>query len=182
MDPKGLFSNGGETGQLMHIQRWEENIIGTPDTWPLHLRTVIRIMLTSVQPMFLLWGEQFIHLYNDAFIPFAGKGHPANLGRPAAEIWPDEWARLAPIATAAVAENAGSLIKSSYFLMKKEEDIEDISYAFSYSPVLGPDNIVDGLLCIYNNYLNPIISEHADREVPVIENPDNVDDNTRLGK
>lgn len=181
MDSKELFTNGGETGQLMHIHNWKDNIIGTPDTWPPHLRTCVRIMLTSVQPMFIWWGEQFIHLYNDAFIPFAGKGHPSILARPAAEIWPGEWIRIAPIATAAVAENAGSFIKSSYLLLKKEEDVEDISYAFSYSPILAPDNRVDGLIGIYNNYLNPIISEHADREVPVIENPGDVDANTRLG-
>lgn len=182
MDPKELFINGGETGQMMHIYPWENNIIGTPDAWPLHLRTCVRIMLTSVQPMFIWWGEQFIHLYNDAFIPFAGKGHPDSLGRPASEIWPDEWVRLAPVATAAVAENAGSFIKSSYFLMKKEEDAEDLSYAFSYSPILGPDNVVDGLLAVYNNYLNPIMGNRAAVEVPVVENPEDVDLNTRLGK
>lgn len=180
MDPKELFANGGETGQMMHIHDWQNNTIGTPDTWPPHLRTCIRILLTSVQPMFILWGEQFIHLYNDAFIPFAGKGHPSNLARPAAEIWPDQWPRISPIATAAIAENAGSFIKSSYFLMKKDGDAEDISYAFSYSPILAPDNKVDGLICIYNNYLNPIVSEHADRDVPVIENPSDVEANTRL--
>lgn len=182
MDPKELFVNGGETGQLMHIYQWENNIVGTPDTWPPHLRTAVRIMLTSVQPMFIWWGEQFIHLYNDAFIPFAGKGHPSVLGRPASEIWADEWMRLAPVATAAVAENAGSFIKSSFFIMKKEEDDEDISYAFSYSPILGPDNVVDGLLGVYNNYLNPIMGHSVDREVPVVENPDDVDLDTRLGK
>ena len=157
MDPRSLFENGGEMGQLMHLYSWESNIIGTPDTWPPHLRTCVRIMLTSVQPMFILWGEEFIHLYNDAFIPFAGKGHPDHFGRRAADIWETEWNRIGPVAAAAVAENAGSFIKSSFFIMKKEEDTEDVSYAFSYSPIIGPDDHADGLFCVLNNYLQPIM-------------------------
>jgi hypothetical protein len=36
--------------------------------------------LGAAQPMFLVWGPERIFLYNDAFIPFAGRKHPAAFG------------------------------------------------------------------------------------------------------
>ncbi len=46
--------------------------------------------------MHVWWGSKLINIYNDAHIPILGKRHPAALGQPAAEVWADVWALLAP--------------------------------------------------------------------------------------
>jgi hypothetical protein len=37
---------------------WTENPLGNPQQWPQNLRTSVRIMLTSSDPMFVWWGEE----------------------------------------------------------------------------------------------------------------------------
>lgn len=57
-----LFDHGGEVGDLMERFDWSRTSIGTPDTWPLSLRTALRIVLTSRYAMFLWWGRELIYL------------------------------------------------------------------------------------------------------------------------
>jgi len=51
------------------------------------LRTLVRVMLSSRQPMFVAWGIDRTLIYNDAYAPMLGERHPAALGRPFSETW-----------------------------------------------------------------------------------------------
>ena len=41
--------------------------------------------------MVIHWGPQRVALYNDAFAVLIGGKHPAALGRPAKDTWPEAW-------------------------------------------------------------------------------------------
>ena len=63
----------------------------------MHLRTALDICLASPIPTSILWGEQRLQLYNDAYRAIARDRHPAILGRPARENWPDVYELAAPM-------------------------------------------------------------------------------------
>lgn len=72
----GLLAGGGELGRLMRAMDWSRTALGPVEMWPQALRTSVRILLTSRQPMFPWWGDELINLYNDAYKSIVGGKHP----------------------------------------------------------------------------------------------------------
>ena len=63
--------------------------LGPPADWPQSLKTAVGILIHSPVPIVLLWGEDGIMLYNDAYSVFAGGRHPRLLGSKVREGWPE---------------------------------------------------------------------------------------------
>jgi PAS domain S-box-containing protein len=76
---------------------WSTTALGPIAGWPPHLRTAIDICLASPTPTAVLWGEQHLQLYNDAYRAMAQDRHPAMLGRPLREGWPGAADLLGPM-------------------------------------------------------------------------------------
>src|ERR1051326_6959160 len=74
-----LFEGGGETGALLREIDWAKTPLGPVEAWPHSLKTVVRIMLTSRQPIWIGWGPELIKLYNDPYKAIVGGKHPEAL-------------------------------------------------------------------------------------------------------
>jgi PAS domain S-box-containing protein len=84
-------------GALMRAHDWSCSPLGSPAEWPDPLKMAVNICLNSRFPMVLWWGPQFVMLYNDAWRPILGETkHPAGLGRPGRESWPEIWDTIGP--------------------------------------------------------------------------------------
>src|ERR1700690_452249 len=92
----GALSGGGELGALMRAMDWSRTSLGPVELWPQALRTCVRILLTSRQPMFVWWGDDLINLYNDAYCSILGNKHPAALGKPGRVVWREIWDQIGP--------------------------------------------------------------------------------------
>ena len=58
MKPEPDFlAGGGELGALMRGFDWQATPLGPPSNWPQSLRMAVRIMLTSLQPIWIGWGN-----------------------------------------------------------------------------------------------------------------------------
>lgn len=79
----------GEMAECIRRHDWSTTALGPIAGWPPHLRTAIDICLASPIPTAILWGEQRLQLYNDAYHTLAQYRHPAILGRPLLESWPE---------------------------------------------------------------------------------------------
>src|SRR6186713_2510586 len=82
-----FLSGGGEMGQRIREFDWSATPLGPVHTWPQSLRTCVRIMLTSRQPIWISWGAAHIKLYNDPYKAIVGGKHPQALGQPASVVW-----------------------------------------------------------------------------------------------
>ncbi len=80
---------GGEAGRLIAARDWSSTALGPIDAWPQSLKTALGLLLLSPVPIVMLWGEDGIMLYNDAYSVFAGGRHPALLGSKVREGWPE---------------------------------------------------------------------------------------------
>lgn len=49
--------------------------------------------------MVVLWGEQLVQIYNDVYCGIMGDKHPAGLGQPTRDCWPEVWNINEPIYT-----------------------------------------------------------------------------------
>jgi hypothetical protein len=63
-----IFAGGGEIGARLRAIEWSKTPLGPVQDWPQSLKTCIRIVLTSRQPMFVWWGDRFINIYNEAYV------------------------------------------------------------------------------------------------------------------
>ena len=76
-----FLQGGGEAGALLRDYDWNACSLGLPDNWPIVLQNLVGVMLSSSQPMFVLWGTQRTLLYNDAYREILADKHPAAMGR-----------------------------------------------------------------------------------------------------
>jgi PAS domain S-box len=80
-------NGGGHTGELIRSFDWSKTPLGPISNWPESLKTVTNMLLQSPVPIVLLWGEDGIMIYNDAYSGFAGSRHPQLLGSKVREGW-----------------------------------------------------------------------------------------------
>ncbi len=148
LDPSAdLLAGGGELGELMRAVDWSRTPLGPIERWPQALRTSVRILLTSRQPMFVWWGDQLINLYNDAYRTIVGGKHPQALGQPASLVWREIWDQVGPRAKSAMTANEGTYDEALLLIMERNGYREETYYTFSYSPVPSDSGDAGGILC-----------------------------------
>src|SRR6201996_7675884 len=88
---QNFLAGGGEMGALIRAPDWKSPCRGPSQAWPQSLKTAVRIMLTSRQPIWIGWGEELVYLYNDAYQSIIGGKHPWAIGKPARDVWSEVW-------------------------------------------------------------------------------------------
>ncbi len=141
-----FLAGGGEMGAAIRAFNWGATPLGPPESWPRTLRTCLRIMLASRQPMWVWWGPELINFYNDAYLPIIGGKHPAALGRPARLVWSEIWDQIKDRIRAAQAGEA-SYSEAEMLIMHRHGYDEETYYTFSFSPVPEEDGSIGGLVC-----------------------------------
>ena len=154
-----FLSGGGEMGARMRAFDWESTPLGPPERWSQSLKTAVRIMLTSRQPMFVWWGAELLNLYNDAYRSIVGGKHPGALGTPARIVWREIWDQILPRAESAMRRNEGTYDESLLLIMERNGYPEETYYTFSYSPVPDDSGETGGILCANTDDTRRIIGE-----------------------
>src|SRR5690242_12187431 len=104
-------------GSRIRAYDWAATSLGPPETWPQGLRTAIRIMLTSRQPIWVGWGPQLVYLYNDPYKAIIGGKHPWALGQPVSVIWQEIWDEIAPMLSTAMGGTEGTYVEEQLLIM-----------------------------------------------------------------
>ncbi len=165
-DPALLFlAGGGELGALIRNHDWANNPLGPPAAWPQSLKTAVRIMLTSRQPIWVGWGPQLIYLYNDAYKSIIGGRHPEALGMPTREVWKEIWSDIGPLLDTAMGGVEGIYVEELLLLMERNGYPEETYYTFSYSPIPDDDGTPGGIICANTADTDRVIGE---RQVAVL--------------
>jgi hypothetical protein len=55
---------------------WAATPLGPIDTWTFDLRAMCNLIMGSPHPAALYWGNEYISIYNEAYIQLAGQRHP----------------------------------------------------------------------------------------------------------
>jgi PAS domain S-box-containing protein len=145
----GFLAGGGESGGRFRAFDWSTSPLKSPAAWPETLRVLTSVLLASTQPMFLVWGRDRIFLYNDAFIPIAGRKHPASFGQPSPIVWAEAWTDLGALFDRVFGGEPMSMTGFKVGLDRRGH-VEDAYFDFSYTPVRSEEGDVQGLfgVCI----------------------------------
>lgn len=156
-----FLSGGGEMGERIRAFDWSKTPLGPPETWEQSLKTCVRIVLTSRQPMFVWWGKELINIYNDPYKAIVGGKHPAALGQPASVVWKEIWDHVEPRAKTAMLNNEGTYDEALLLIMERYGYAEETYYTFSYSPVPGDNGGTNGIICANTDDTQRIVNERA---------------------
>jgi PAS domain S-box-containing protein len=156
---RSVFAGGGEMGRRMAEMDWSATPLGPVESWPRSLVTCVRIVLMSRQPMSVWWGEELVHLYNDAYRAILGGKHPAALGQPARDVWRETWDQVGPQAETAMRGREGTCDEALLLVMERSGYEEETYWTFSYSPVPDDQGGVGGILCAPSADTERIVGE-----------------------
>ncbi|HLG63549.1 MAG TPA: ATP-binding protein [Ktedonosporobacter sp.] len=154
-----FLAGGGEMGARIRAMNWSATPLGPVESWPQSLKTIVRIMLTSRQPIWIGWGPELIKLYNDPYKAIVGGKHPEALGQPAAVVWHEIWDDVGPRLQTTLQTNEGTYDESLLLIMERYGYPEETYYTFSYSPVPGDHGGVEGIICANTDDTQRIIGE-----------------------
>jgi PAS domain S-box-containing protein len=158
-DRERLFLGRSELAGLMQQFDWGSTSIGPPERWPQSLKTAVRIMLTSQQPIWIGWGDELICLYNDPCKSIIGGKHPRALGRPTSEVWSEIWQGIAPLLAKAMGGDEGTYFEAQLLIRERNGFPEETYYTFSYSPIPADDGSARGVFCANTDDTERVISE-----------------------
>ena len=159
MNSKASFlEGGGKMGELIRAFDWEKTSLGSPENWPQSLKTCVRIMLISRQPIWIGWGKDLIKLYNDPYKAIVGGKHPWALGQPASVVWKDIWEDIEPMLKTVMEKDEGTYVESQLLIMDRNGYLEETYYTFSYTPIPG-DKGTAGMICANTDDTSRIVGE-----------------------
>jgi PAS domain S-box-containing protein len=123
---------------------WSGTPLGAPEDWEVPLKTLVGLMLSATQPMFMSWGPAKTWLYNDAFIPILGQKHPSALGKPALDVWEEARSSLEPLFTTVL---SGKPVHMHDFaiMLDRRGRMEEAYFDYSYTPARDGAGAVAGL-------------------------------------
>ncbi|QIK78365.1 PAS domain S-box protein [Sphingomonas piscis] len=157
-----FLEDGGECGALIAARDWSTSL-GDPRRWPQSLKTATSLLLRSPVPIVMLWGEDGIMLYNDAYSMFAGGRHPELLGSKVREGWPE---------VADFNDNVMKIGLAGGTLQYSDQELtlyrhgrpEQVWMNLDYSPVIDESGKPAGVLAIVVETTERVAAEHALRE------------------
>ncbi|MET0404832.1 MAG: ATP-binding protein [Cystobacter sp.] len=163
---------GGEMVARIRAFDWTRTPLGPPEHWPQSLKTAVSICLQSRFPMSVRWGEEFIALYNDAYIPILGQKHPGALGSPVLSraLWGEEEIRalIEPMLRGVLTRGEATWSQDKGIILERNGYPEEVYATFSYSPIRAESGAVGGVFTAVNETTQKVLGErrmHVLREL-----------------
>lgn len=144
-DPEDWPSIAGEMAERIRTLDWAATPLGPLETWSQGLKNAVDLILPNGFPMIILWGAQLIQIYNEGYARIMGIKHPAGLGQPTRDCWPEVWHINKPIYDRVWAGETVTFDDALYPLARSGA-LEDAWFTLSYSPLRDENGIITGVL------------------------------------
>src|SRR6202000_2371829 len=151
----------GEMADLTRAYDWGQTPVGPMEEWPDPLLITVNTLLRSRHPMFLWWGEELIQFYNDGYRPsIRADKHPAALGQPGQECWPEIWPIIGPQIEAVMLHGEPSWHENQLVPIHRDGKLEDVYWTYGYSPVRNPEGEICGTLVVCTETTENVLAKH----------------------
>jgi PAS domain S-box-containing protein len=130
-------AGASELARLIRLKDWSATPLGAMQAWPHSLKFSVELILAAGFPMAVRWGPDQIMIYNDAYVAILGDKHPAVLGAPLKEAWPEIYDELGPLSQAILrGEQRNFFAKDHLWRINRHgDDWEDARFTIGYSPI-----------------------------------------------
>jgi PAS domain S-box-containing protein len=139
--------DGGQLGKLIDGFDWSATSLGPIARWPAAMRSVVELALRSPAPIATLWGREGLMIYNDGYAAIAASRHPAMLGTPVCDAWPEAGAFNANVLD--VVLGGGTLsYRDQPMTLERNGKPAQCWFDLDYSPVAAEDGAVLGVMAM----------------------------------
>lgn len=135
----------GEMARLIREFDWAATPLGPMGSWPRALAMLVDLILAHPTTAVVLWGPDLIQVYNDAYARVAGAKHPAALGRPNRESWPEVWHINAPAYERVLSRGESVLVENQLFPIDRQGALVDAYFTVTYAPARDDEGRVAGV-------------------------------------
>lgn len=136
---------GGATAAMVRTHDWSKTSLGPPGAWPQGLRSMVDMVLRSPLAMVVVWGEDRVLIYNDAYALIAGARHPGMFGLSVSDAWPEARAFNDSVYDACFAGQE-RVFRDQHFMLERVGQPRDAWFDLYYSPVVDADGQVGGVI------------------------------------
>jgi signal transduction histidine kinase/CheY-like chemotaxis protein len=128
---------------------WSLTSIGAYEDWPSSLKATVRLIMDSVEPMVVWWGDESLQIYNDAYAPRVGSEEGATaLGMPASVSWKHGWESVRPLVRLLLDGGPSTIYRDFLYPIERDGSVEDTFWTYSLTPVRDDDGQVGGVLLL----------------------------------
>jgi PAS domain S-box-containing protein len=137
-NPAASIPDPPEMAERVRCKDWSKTALGAAEHWPPSLKVIVQVMLASGFPMCVRWGPEFVMIYNDGYRSILGDKHPAALGLPFDEVWPEVQPQLRSLHQSILSGASGAFFAEDLLIKVQRRgtsDWEDARFTVSYSPI-----------------------------------------------
>lgn len=153
------LDGAGRMGELIRTYDWASTPLGPPSQWSTSLRSAVSLCVSSRFPMRVFWGPELVMIYNDAYSPIPGDKHPACLGQPCAEVWPEVWDDVGPLIRGVLGGGPATWSEDHLLVLNRHGYPEECYFTLSYSPVIDDDGSVGGVMAAVSETTGRVLTE-----------------------
>ncbi|KAI9719409.1 MAG: hypothetical protein M1812_003480 [Candelaria pacifica] len=124
---------------------WAATSLGPIDQWPAALRSMCNLIMASPYPAAMYWGDDYIAIYNEAYIPLAGQKHPMLMGQSYKEAWAEIWNDVRDVFASAKTTGEATMKDDDCLFLRRSGFLEECYFSWSIIPLIGDEGTVVGL-------------------------------------
>ncbi|HZJ67123.1 MAG TPA: histidine kinase dimerization/phospho-acceptor domain-containing protein, partial [Kofleriaceae bacterium] len=157
------FQRTGEMGRRIAEFDWTTTSLGAIESWPRSFQSTIATLLGSRYPMILVWGEELLQFYNDAYIGLIGNKHPEALGITVRETMAESWDTIGPMIAEVMATGIPNWVPANCLPLVRSGYLEESYFSLSCSAVDDDDGEIRGMLCVCSEVTEQVVNARRTR-------------------
>ncbi|BCJ47521.1 hypothetical protein Aiant_81780 [Actinoplanes ianthinogenes] len=142
---RATFGNEGVMAGQAAVLDWSRTRLGPVSGWSPTLRSVLRVMMASPDPGYVLWGKDFLWFNNDHALPFLPGREAEVLGRPTRELFPEVFEQSRVVYDQVLAGASARHPQASYTYLVNGR-MRQIWFNLTDVPIYEFDGTVGGIL------------------------------------
>lgn len=152
------FEGAGSLRDAYDRVDWAATSLGPVRTWSPTLLATVSMALKSAFPVTLMWGPEFVLVYNEAYAPLIANKHPAALGARSQDVFPEIWDVIGPMLVSVRAGGLTTWQENLRLDLERRGFLEECYFTFSYSAVSSPDGAVEGVIDIAEEATSQVLA------------------------
>lgn len=153
------FPGSGDMRERMRAFDWASTPVGSVEMWPQSLKSTVKILLASRYPMVLIWGDNLIQFYNDAYSKLIGDKHPAALGIDIRITLAEAWDTLGPMIDEVMATGVANWVPAQMLVLERSGYREESYFSLSHAPAEDDSGHIVGMFAVCSEVTQQILGE-----------------------
>jgi len=145
---------------------WASTPLGPIESWGDDLRQMSNLIMASLHPAAMYWGEHLVIIYNEPYIELAGQKHPGLMGQSYPVGWAEIWDDVSDAFAKAKYAGKATMKHDDKLFLTRATYNEETYFEWSIIPIMGADGVVCGL---YNPAFEKTRWKISDRRMQTLQ-------------